>query len=59
MYIIMQNSRSLKEAFDSAMLLRRSYFVKKVSSQSPGLSGVFILKIFILVTEITVAKTKI
>ena len=42
----------------AAMMRKRSYFVKKVSSRSPGLECSY-EKIFIPVTEISVAKTEI
>ena len=42
----------------AAMMRKRSYFVKKVSSRSPGLECSY-GKIFIPVTEISVAKTEI
>ena len=42
----------------AAMIRKRSYFVKKVSSRSPGLECSY-GKIFIPVTEISVAKTEI
>ena len=41
-----------------AMMRKRSYFVTKVSSWSPGLESSY-EKIFIPVTEISVAKTEI
>ena len=42
----------------AAMMRKRSYFVNKVSSRSPGLECSY-GKIFIPVTEISVAKTDI
>ena len=42
----------------AAMMRKRSYFVKKVPSRSPGLECSY-GKIFIPVTEISVAKTEI
>ena len=45
-----------KYAILAAMMRKRSYFVKKVSSRSPGLECSY-GKIFIPVTEMSVAKT--
>ena len=42
----------------AAMMRKRSYFVSKVSSRSPGLERSY-EEIFIPVTEISVAKTEI
>ena len=42
----------------ATMMRKRSYFVKKVSSRSPGLECSY-GKIFIPLTEISVAKTKV
>ena len=47
-----------KYAVLAGMMRKRSYFVKKVSSRSPGLECSY-GKIFIPVTEISVAKTEI